>query len=442
MIARTVLNVVIATLLATTRAFGQISTEPASQAERFIDPVNGLPLEQAIRLALQQEPSLRSARSDIEVARGMQTQASLRPNPSISFEQRTEPGGSDSQTMVSLEWPLELFRRGPRVAVAEREVITAELAASNRERLLATDVRTRYGDLLAHVRDLALLDELVAVTRRQHRLLEARVDEGASPPLERNVTVVELRRLAAEQLLQIGRTEAALFDLKRVLGMKADAMLSIRDTLDTVVERELSVRPAAADVSTLVEERVDVREAAARVDVARAKVDRALSDGRFDVNLFGGYTRMDAAFPQRGVAADGTLAPIRGRFHYVSAGATLMLPLLNRNQGEVAAAQAERARVSAAQDAIRLSAEAEIAAARARDERARQAVQVYSGGAHTLARQNLTVVGQSYELGRVTVFEVLAEQRRYLEVERAYTEALRAAFDARTALNLALGEVR
>ena len=43
-----------------------------------------------------------------------------------------------------------------------------------------------------------------------------------------------------------------------------------------------------------------------------------------------------------------------------------------------------------------------------------------------LARQNLAVVGQSYELGRVTVFDVLAEQRRYLEVERAYTDALRA----------------
>ena len=59
-----------------------------------------------------------------------------------------------------------------------------------------------------------------------------------------------------------------------------------------------------------------------------------------------------------------------------------------------------------------------------------------------VARQNLAVVGQSYELGRVTVFEVLAERRRYLDVERAYTEALRAAYEARTALNRALGEGR
>ena len=29
----------------------------------------------------------------------------------------------------------------------------------------------------------------------------------------------------------------------------------------------------------------------------------------------------------------------------------------------------------------------------------------------------------------MTVFEVLAERRRYLDVERAYTEALRAAYE-------------
>ena len=63
-------------------------------------------------------------------------------------------------------------------------------------------------------------------------------------------------------------------------------------------------------------------------------------------------------------------------------------------------------------------------------------------GTRTLSRQNLTVVGQSYELGRVTVFDVLAEQRRYLDVENVYTDVLRAAYDGRTALNLALGDVK
>jgi outer membrane protein TolC len=69
-------------------------------------------------------------------------------------------------------------------------------------------------------------------------------------------------------------------------------------------------------------------------------------------------------------------------------------------------------------------------------------MEVYSGGVRTLARQNLNVVRQSYDLGRVTIFEVLAEQKRYLEQERAYTETLRLAYEARTALKRAMGETR
>jgi len=91
---------------------------------------------------------------------------------------------------------------------------------------------------------------------------------------------------------------------------------------------------------------------------------------------------------------------------------------------------------------VRLAAEADLAAARARDERTREAVRLFGAGAQSLARQNLTVVRQSYQLGRVTVFDVLAELRRYLDVERAYTNALRSAFDARTALNRAMGQLQ
>jgi outer membrane protein TolC len=50
------------------------------------------------------------------------------------------------------------------------------------------------------------------------------------------------------------------------------------------------------------------------------------------------------------------------------------------------------------------------------------------------------VVRETYSLGRTTVFDVLAEQRRFLEVEQGYTNALRAAYEARTALARALGE--
>jgi cobalt-zinc-cadmium efflux system outer membrane protein len=152
--------------------------------------------------------------------------------------------------------------------------------------------------------------------------------------------------------------------------------------------------------------------------------------------------RMDAGFPQEGVNDRGDLERVRGLFHYISGGAMITVPLRNRNQGVIASAQAMRAGAEATLAAVQLTAQADVAAAQARDDYARRAVAVYAEGARTLARQNLDVVTQTYELGRATVFDVLNEQRRYLDLERAYTAALREAYDARTALRRAVGDVR
>ena len=441
MTTRIALSVLIASLLTTTSIAAQSSGSQPLEAG-FVDPVNGLSLERAIALAIEQEPSLRAARGEVEMAQGTRLQAALRPNPSVSFERREEPGGTDDLTTVGVTWPLDLFRRTSRIAVADREVVTARMAVADRERILAAEVRTRYGNVLSAVRDLALLDEVVASMQNQFELLRSRVEQGASPPLERDLVDVELRRAQADRLLQVARTDAALFELKRVLGMTPDATLTVRDTFEDLIQHESAVETQAGSTSTIVEQRADVREAAARVATATAKIDRARGEGRFDISLVGNYMRMDAGFPQQGFAPGGGVERIRAQFHYWSAGAMVMIPLLNRNQGEVTAARAERDSAAAAHDAARLTAETELASSRARDARAREAATLYRAGIQPLARQNLTVVAQSYELGRLSVFEVLAERRRYLEVERAYTEALRAAFEARTALNLALGEAR
>jgi cobalt-zinc-cadmium efflux system outer membrane protein len=403
---------------------------PPQAAPDFLDPVHGLSLDEAITRALAREPSLRAAKSTVDVARGMQVQAGLRKNLSFSAELRGEPAGSDNQTMLSVEWPLDLFRREGRLAVADREVTAAELSVADRERLLASDVRARFGEVL---------DELVAAGHRQHDLLRARVEEGASPPLDRDLVAVEARRLDADRLLQLGRAERAMFDLKRVLGIAPTDVLRLKETLDDLVTLESA---APVPTAAAAEQRPDVREAQSRIDVSDAKIGRATRDGRFDVNLFGGYMRMESAFPQLGLSTTGTPEPIRGLFHYVTGGATVSLPVFNRNQGEIAAARAERAGAVAVHEAARLSADTEIASARTVDQRAQEAVRVYSGDVRTLARQNLNVVRQSYELGRTTIFEVLAEQKRFLDQERAYTETLRLAYEARTALKRAVGETR
>jgi cobalt-zinc-cadmium efflux system outer membrane protein len=410
-------------------------------AATYIDPVNGLTLDDAVARALEREPGLRASRAQVEEGRGLLAQASLHPNPSISFSQQEEPAGTDNQTRVEIQWPLDLFRKSGRVAVADREIDAAAHATADRARLLAGSVRMKYGEVMTAVRTLSVTEELVAATTRQRNLVAARVEQGATPPLDRDMLRVEAQRLEAERLVQAGNVERRLVELKRLLGLPPDAALSLRDSLEQLVKGEQMVASTAAALEASAS-RPDVRQAEAQIAVAEAQIDRTRREGQLDVSLFGMYMRSDAGFPQRGFGPGGEIERVRAVFNYWSAGAMVTLPVLNRNQGAIAAAKAQQTAAAAHADAARLAAQSEVAAARIRNTNARRALDAYTAEAVGLARQNLDVVRQTYELGRGTLLDVLNEQRRYLDLERAYTDVLREAFEARQALKEAVGEIR
>jgi cobalt-zinc-cadmium efflux system outer membrane protein len=188
--------------------------------------------------------------------------------------------------------------------------------------------------------------------------------------------------------------------------------------------------------------RPDVRAAEERVRAAEERIETARSEGSLDVTIFGSYMRMDSGFPQLAFGAGGGLERVRAQFNYVSAGAMITVPLWNRQQGTVAAASAARAAAVARADAARLTAASEVAEAQVRFDQARKAVSLYQDGVRPLARHNFDTVSETYALGRATVFDVLAEQRRYLETERGYTEALSEAFASRVDLDRATGDRR
>jgi cobalt-zinc-cadmium efflux system outer membrane protein len=406
----------------------------------YIDRATGLTVTSAVAQALEREPSLRATRSRTDAASGMKLQAGLRPNPMLLFSQQQEPAGTDNQTRIEVQWPLDLFRKPGRVAVADKEIDVARNATADRERILAAEVRVAYGEVAAAIRALSVTEDVFAATDRQRALVTGRVEQGAAPPLERDMLRVELLRLQSDRVLQAGEVERRLVELKRLIGVSPEASLTLASSIEQLEAERLSDQAAADTAATT--RRPDVLEAESRVSVADAQIERARREGRADVSLFGMYMRTDAGFPQRGFNDAGELARVHGVFHYVAGGALVTLPLQNRNQGAVAAAQADRAGAASQLEATRLRAQADLAAARTREAHAREAVQAFGADAIPLATRNLDTVRQTYELGRATLLDVLAEQRRYLEIQRAYTDVLREAYQSRQALRQALGDTR
>jgi outer membrane protein, heavy metal efflux system len=424
-------------MCATVLAIGVSLASPATAQE--VSRGEEVTLAQAVALALSREPLLRAVRADVEMARGMSVQAGLRPNLTTSIERRQEPGGTDDATEVGIEWPLGLSRRGPRIAAAAAEVSVSEYEEADVRRQLVADVSTAYGEAAAAARELSITDDVLTTISKQLELLRARAQQGSVPTLDRDVVDVDVRRIQAERAVQSGRAARALIRLKRLLGMSPDAALRPIQSLEQLVTAEVTV----ADVTTNPPAtRPDVRAAEERVRAADERIGTARSEGKPDVTIFGSYMRMDTGFPQQGFGVDGGLERVRAQFNYVSAGAMVTLPLWNRQQGAVAAATAARAAALARAESARLTAATELADARVRLAQARTAVSLYQDGVRPLARRNFETVSETYSLGRATVFDVLAEQRRYLETERGYTEALSEAFASWVGLQRATGDQR
>jgi len=417
-------------------AVGSASASHERPSGRFLSS-SGSSVEDLVDAALAREPGMQALRRQVDAARGRARQAALRPNPTLTLSRNEEIGGTDNNTLVGFAWPLDLSRKSARVATAERETEVARAEILDLERLLAADVRRGAGEVLAAVRSLRVAEDLLEASRRFAELVDARVREGAAPALERGLLGVEISRIETDLVLGEARAERALLEVKRLSGLMPDAELTLREDLERLIG------PGGAErSSTAHEARPDVRAADARVASAEARRDLAGTSGRSDASLIAAYSRMDAGFPQSGFGPVGGIERVRAVFHRVDFGVSWELPIRNRNQGEVQAMDAER--TAAQQEAVRarLVAATDLASAEVREEKGIEALSLYRRGVLDQARENLNVLRESYVLGRSALLDVIAEERRYLEAERGYTEVLLEVYQARVDLKSARGEAR
>jgi cobalt-zinc-cadmium efflux system outer membrane protein len=123
----------------------------------------------------------------------------------------------------------------------------------------------------------------------------------------------------------------------------------------------------------------------------------------------------------------------------LTGGLSITLPVLYRNQGQIEAAQARQHTATLRREYVERSIKAEITGAYGRYQAAREATQIFQDTVIRPSTDSVRVLRASYTAGEIRLFELIAEQRRLIDTQKAYTDALKQEALARVALERAIG---
>jgi cobalt-zinc-cadmium efflux system outer membrane protein len=304
-------------------------------------------------------------------------------------------------------------KRGKRIDWAKANASRAEATAALLRQQLSARIANAYWNFAAAKAAVELQKQNLESADEVVRYHQERVNSGAMRGVD--LLRMQLERDRAQLALQTAEREANDFRLQLLRELGRTTLLGDVQLSDPLVAidpvPEVSVEVALA-------QRADVRAAvtSARAD---ARLQRATSVP--DPDFIGGY--------KRNVGENSLYTSLQ-----------IPLPFSNRNQGEIARADASVRTAEAARSQTELSARAEIEAARASYERSRQIVQVTLPEMQTRAKQNLAILDDAYRTGGTDLLRYIDARRLAVEVELSVLQRLAEYHASAVRLQLAYGE--
>jgi outer membrane protein, heavy metal efflux system len=403
---------------------------------RYLDPTQGSLSDDLIKRALASNGEIAATRLNIERARARLRQAGLRPNPTIEFEQTTgrlTGSSGENETSIGLSLPIELGgKRGHRIQLAQIELEAAEAEVADRERRLANEIRTVYAEALAAVRELKITEGINNLDLQTTKVVQIRVNEGESAPIELNLLRVEVERLKSRRALIEGRLQSTLIRLKSLAGLSPNEPLKLREDIS---KPSLPRPPATLELALEIalRSRPDLKLARLTEEVSLAGLKLAKAQAAPDASIYTRYSQSRSAIDDTHV---GTL---HDRDKTLSVGVSVGIPLFNRNQGEKAQAVVAISQAKARREFLEAVIRAEVTSAYKRYEAAKTALLSYEQGVIAVGVENIRVIRAAYELGEYRINDLLSEQRRLLDSQREYTDALAEQYRALAELQSAIG---
>ncbi|MFM7070264.1 MAG: TolC family protein [Planctomycetota bacterium] len=370
-----------------------------------------LMLAEAEQLALSQHPAIIEAQARIQAAQGQWLQAGLYPNPTVGYSGQqlgsrglAEQDGVVMQGELVLGGKLRLNR-----AVAEQQIVQAEMEFAGRQLRVLTNVRKSFYEVLVAQRRADLNDQLVTVGAKglqaAETLFQAK-EVGRADVLQARIEAQQSRIL---QFNARNRSAAAWRELAAAMGRE-----------------DLGSRPVEGDVSDdgrdyewepmrqrLLGSSPELAVALANAQRAQAMLARARVEPIPNLTIQGIIQR-DAAIS----STDGAIQ------------ATMPIPVFNRNQGNIRAAEGEWIAAEQAVRRLELDLQSRLAPVYERYRNAKQQVERYREEILPNAKETLDLVQASYEAGESNYLALLTAQRTYFQTNLAYLDGLRELWSA------------
>ena len=367
----------------------------------------------AVTIALANNAALEADLAAIGIAQADVKDATLMRNPSI---QTLLPVGLKPFEFL-LNWPIEeLWQRKKRVLAAERSLDLLSTGLVQNGLNLIRDVQVAHADLWLAERRRGTLEESAALRERIAELTERRRKAGDATGLDVALALTDARSARELAARAQGDTQIALTRLRPLLGLRNDPR-----ALTAALQEPVAIPGGLVDAAYAA--RPDLRAAELAIEAAayRAKWQRSRI-----------FTMVS---PMLSIKETGT--PLKAR---TGPGLQMELPIFNRNQGQIARADAEVQQAAWRYAALRDRVEGEVREASARFQQAAQSRRQLAEEVKPAMEQSIAQIEKAYRNGDASVLNVLETTRQRFDVLLRELDAQAAEARSRAELERSVGK--
>lgn len=383
---------------------------------------DGITSDEAVRIALVNNPQLQATFEEIGVAQNDMLQQSLLSNPSIgaAIGFPNEAGLAPKLTFSLVQELLDAVMLPARRSLAQAQFRSTVLRVADEALEVVTQTRTRFAELQAAETMLTEWLASIAASEAAAKMARLQFEAGNISQLDLAVEEAAWQQARAEaargELVLIERRE----ELIRALGLWGLAAdFKVAEPLAPLPGEEL---PTAQLEAKALRQRLDV--AAQRQDLQL--VDRALALARSS-QIIG---RVEV-----GVEGDRESDGLRT----VGPSLVLELPIFDQRQALIGGLEAQQRQAERRLEAVAVNARSSVRVARARLLAARALVEHYQRSLLPVKARVLQQSQLQYNAMGISPYQLFQARRDFALARREHIEALAGYWSARAELERAVG---